>query len=371
MYRLNVFNAVATLYLIMVSFASFNVRGLRDNKKRAKVFKFLKSSIFDVVLLQETHAVKRDQKFWKTCWGGQAFFANGTTNSKGCMLLIKRHIKTTTHRVVADKEGRYLIVDISIKGRRMTVANIYAPNLDAPHFFVECFQEIAKIENEDIIIVGDMNTTLECLDKRGGNSTEPGHPKSTKVIKMFMENMGLIDIWRERHKKQTRFTWFRGKPNLIMERLDYFLVSGSVSNIVTITDIEPSFMSDHSIPFIACKIQSVEYGPGYWKIDSELLDDTNYCEEIKSIIKQNCTEFSDVKMCWEMIKLDTRGDSIKIKRRKKKSIQNKIDVLRCKQYRLQCELESGSPSLFEDTERQLNLVTKRFRRIDSKTGHFF
>ena len=38
--------------------ASYNVRGLRDNAKRNKVFSYLKNKNYDIIILQETYCEK-------------------------------------------------------------------------------------------------------------------------------------------------------------------------------------------------------------------------------------------------------------------------------------------------------------------------
>ena len=49
---------------------TYNVRGLRDLKKRRKLFNYLKkhSSKQGFIFLQETHSTKEVEKFWKAQW---------------------------------------------------------------------------------------------------------------------------------------------------------------------------------------------------------------------------------------------------------------------------------------------------------------
>ena len=60
--------------------------------------------------------------------------------------------------------------------------NIYAPNDDAPNFFKEVFEIIDKIDNENIIIGGDLNTTLSKLDRKGGKAEDHKNKLSANVI---------------------------------------------------------------------------------------------------------------------------------------------------------------------------------------------
>ena len=48
-------------------------------------------------------------------------FSHGSTNSKGVMILINPKLDWQIEKVIADKDGRYIIADILL-------VNIYAPN---------------------------------------------------------------------------------------------------------------------------------------------------------------------------------------------------------------------------------------------------
>ena len=69
------------------------------------------------------------------------------------------------------------------------------------------------------------------------------------IIKLFMENLGLIDIFRESFPNQKRYSWrqFGGTKRA---RLDFFLISATLLPFVEKTDILPGIFSDHSIPML-------------------------------------------------------------------------------------------------------------------------
>ena len=62
------------------------------------------------------------------------------------------------------------------------------------------------------------------------------------------------------------------KPNLLMERIDFFIVSGSVTSLTIDADIYPTFLSDHAIPHITLADETGDTGPGYWKLNVSLLE---------------------------------------------------------------------------------------------------
>ena len=184
----------------MISFASYNVRGLGDGQKCAKIFSYLKGKHYDIILLQETHSHKKCEKIWKSQWGSQVFYAHGESNARGVAIIIKKHVKTIVHRQIADPAGRFIILDITVNNIRMTIVNLYAPNEDSPLFFQEIFAKIFSFGNDKILIGGEFNTILGPLDKRGGTN-KPGHPKCMKFLNDTLKAQNMLDIWRQGHPR--------------------------------------------------------------------------------------------------------------------------------------------------------------------------
>lgn len=80
--------------------------------------------------------------------------------------------------------------------------------------------------------------------------------KKTSVIKSIetlCESFNLRDIWRNLNPELSRFTW-RNKSLKIQCRLDYFLISGELSNLTKNCDILLAPESDHSA--ISIHVQS-------------------------------------------------------------------------------------------------------------------
>ena len=132
---------------------------------------------------------------------------------------------------------------------------------------------------------------------------------------------------------------------------------------MSITDIDVRFMSDHAIPVISLKLTTEDRGPGYWKLNTDLLTDENYQEVIKASFQENVEKYVDIKTRWEMIKMDVRGQSIKFQKRKNKALDNTSDVLMLKEYQLQCEADGSQDTLFNDQDKQLMLIAKDIEEI--------
>ena len=226
------------------------------------------------------------------------------------------------------------------------------------------FREIDLFNNENVIIVGDFNTILTPFDKSGGRSNEITFVKSVDVINEYCNSRDLLDIWRERNPNVFKYTWYRKLPKLVMERLDYMLVSSNLSSLVMDSQIDASFCSDHSIPNLWLRSKQVcDSGRGYWKMNTVLLDNEDFVSDCREIINDISHEISDVKLRWEIIKISVRGHAIKFAARKNKSRENKLEALERKQILLHRQLEEKNYTLFLDHEQQLNAISKEIEEL--------
>ena len=160
-----------------------------------------------------------------------------------------------------------------------------------------------------------------------------------------------------------------------MERLDYFLVSGAMTSNVLFTDIDPKFASDHAIPHFSYNVASKDNGPGYWKLNTSLLEYEEYVRETEQIIETQLIENLETKLKWEMMKMKIRGFSFQTGVRKKKAERNKLEALMAKKYQLTAAIErefneNENDKLFFDNETQLNLVTKEIEEILQKKAQY-
>ena len=95
---------------------SFNVKGLQNKEKRIKFFNFSKDKGKNgIVLLQETHSTKRDERKWKNEWGGDLYLNHGTSNSRGTLIAFPNGFEKKVLKYVDDKSGRIQILTFEHK----------------------------------------------------------------------------------------------------------------------------------------------------------------------------------------------------------------------------------------------------------------
>ena len=96
--------------------------------------------------------------------------------------------------------------------------------------------------DSNVIVGGDLNCPLDpTLDKRGDILI----PRQQVInsIESFQNELSLHDIWRIKNPNTLSYTWSKGSP-FIFCRLDYWLISGNLNDLVTQVDIVAS--TDHS-----------------------------------------------------------------------------------------------------------------------------
>lgn len=320
--------------------SSLNVRGIRDLKKRKKIFYWLKKHGSDngITFLQETYSSKEVESQWTEHFKGKIIFDHGSSHSRGVAVLFGSSLDYKIVDKVTSNEGRFIILKAEIQGKECILINSYLPNLEKDQVTL-LKSVITKIENIGardcmaIIWGGDFNLCFDLnLEAVGGN------PKlkvsSLEQLKAIKQELDLCDIWRVRYPQTKGFTWSGSaqgkcsyKKQKLYRRLDYFFVSDSMQTDVKEVKIIVAPGSDHSALFM--KINSLpdnRYGPSFWKFNTSLLKDRNYCEKIKEVIDQTKRDFNETNanLCWEMLKYEIRKASIIFSKAKAKKTRNSI-----------------------------------------------
>ena len=110
-----------------ISVFSINARGLRDLLKRKSLFLYCKGKGVDFYFVQETHACKEEEKFWRSQWGNDIWFSHFSNRSAGVAILKgKFRGQVLSHEI--DSLGRMIILHVNIDQTHYTLVNSYATN---------------------------------------------------------------------------------------------------------------------------------------------------------------------------------------------------------------------------------------------------
>ena len=175
-----------------------------------------------VLFLQETHSDSKVEQNWKNDFKGPIYFSHGMSNS--CSVLIAYFGKERLPlKKQTDKEGRILIVHVSINDSEYILINLY--NSDTENEQINALSSLSKLlEDFDIsltkqlVMAGDFNLFFNSkLEAQGGNLTLK--KKSLAKLIEFKETYDLCDIWRVRNTKSKRFTFTQKHSSGFIQRM--------------------------------------------------------------------------------------------------------------------------------------------------------
>lgn len=116
---------------------------------------------------------------------------------------------------------------------------------------------------------------------------------------------------------------------MLMERIDYLLISAALQQNVISSDILPMYISDHAVPTIQINFVSLKLNKGYWKFNNLLLNDEIFCSKVIDTIGEVMTFLKYLPMVqkWDMLKLAIRDVAISRGIQIARSRNNKIKAL--------------------------------------------
>ena len=187
-------------------FLSVNIRGLRDKSKRLKVFNWVKEIKSDITLFQETFSLEENENEWTRDWEG----GHGTKHSRGCLITVNKNLDLKILKKEVDVNGRYILLQVEIKGEEFYIFNVYLPN--SANERVNYFEKLTNImrtydinQNSNIIIGGDWNIIQSLTDKQSIN--QKIEDNSLVTLNKLMSQFDLCDIWRVRNPTVKSFTF--------------------------------------------------------------------------------------------------------------------------------------------------------------------
>ena len=337
---------------------SLNVRGIRNKEKRDAILLWSKHQKTDILLLQESYWTDDILKIIRNEWKGQVFVSNGSNHARGVAILISKDFPITISNIICGQEGRMIMLNATINSYSLCIVNIYAPTEKKyrERFFKKLYIwiESNKLPDHDLVIGGDFNSIL-CPTKdvkRNPNA----YYKTPRNLKFLIKRFDLCDMWRHFNPHKRQFTWRNIFLN-VASRLDYWLVTDSLKAKIMMCDIRPSVRCDHNAIFLKVLIGKLDKGPGYWKLNTYILNDDLYKNKVRQIIKS--IERMNLSFCerWELTKIKCREYTQKYCARKK-----------CKAKELKRILEEKFVNITRTIDEQsyIDDVTKKeYLRIES------
>ena len=118
---------------------------------------------------------------------------------------------------------------------------IYSPNIGRLQYVMQTLTSMKGEINNNIIIVGDFNTPLTCMDR----STKQKINKETETLNDTTDQLDLTDIYRIFHPITMNFTFLLSAQGTFSS-IDHILGHKSSLGKFKKLEIIPSIFSDHN-----------------------------------------------------------------------------------------------------------------------------
>uniref|UniRef100_A0AAY5L865 Uncharacterized protein n=1 Tax=Esox lucius TaxID=8010 RepID=A0AAY5L865_ESOLU len=242
-----------------------------------KILTYLKHNKTDKAMLQETHLSAEESEKLKRGWIAQVYSSTFNT----------RNFKV--HKAYNDQEGRWIALDSSLEGQKVTILNIYAPN---------------------------------------------AIPLMYTAIDTMVDECGLIDIWRTLHRLEKDFTLF-SHPHGSYSRIDYILISKQLVCQVQSASIGNIVLTPVDVVFTTSNYKKNTR----WRFNNSLLQNETSCSFIQTAIDEywlfNDGSVPDPGTTWDAFKAFLRGRLIqhcslckRLEREKLVKLEEKISTLK-------------------------------------------
>ena len=242
------------------------------------------------------HCTENNKNDWRAEWGYQALLSCCTSKKAGVAILFNNNFTFQISKTYSDPEGRFIICDLTVNGKQLTLTNIYAPNNDDSNFLTSVLSHLADFKCDEIMIGSDFNLVLDVKKIKGVTLQE--------LIKDHWKlSIAPLKRWKLRSDRRlesfkswsSRFTWREKKPEIHC-RLDFFLINQCTFCNIINAEILAGYKTDHSMITLQISFHSSTRGWGFWKLNTSFLSETEYVNQIKSIIAKSL-KFSR-QHCW-------------------------------------------------------------------------
>ena len=121
----------------------------------------------------------------KAEWGGKSYFSSFSSQARGCAIFFSKDFpgEVIENTVFADPSGNFLLLNFKYESFTISFGCIYGPNEDNPDFYIETVMK----ETEKLHRQSDFTILL--------------------IVIEGMNNLGLVDIFREMHPDSRRYSW--------------------------------------------------------------------------------------------------------------------------------------------------------------------
>lgn len=355
-----------------IRIVSLNVNGLGNPVKRSMAMNKLKKEKHQICFLQETHMSKIEHEKLKK-FGFRKTYYNSYSNSRqrGLAILISNSTPFELIREIKDKEGTYIMVIGKIEQTTVTLVNVYAPPTADKSCFKALFNNMA-LEMEGICICGgDFNTILNYgMDT---TSTKRSRSHISNFVNDSLEEMGLIDVWRDVHPLDKDYTHYSAIYS-VYSRIDYFFMRQEDRVRIKTCSIGTADISDHSALYLTINIKGRKRNT-IWRLNVGLLNNEAVNNQIQTEIIQylqdNDNDETKPTMIWDALKAVVRGKLIAISStiKKGKTAHYQLLIDKLKTLESAHKLNPTNENLLKLKETRSEIITHLQKEVEIKARY--
>ncbi len=239
---------------------SWNVNGLRAciNKGFLDFFNEMDADIFAI---QE---IKLQEGQIDLAIPGYNYYINSALKKgySGTLIYTKNKPINVNYGLIDGKyndEGRV----ITLEFENFYFITIYSPNsqnllkrLDYRLEFEKDLKAYLKTLNKEVIICGDLNVAHEEIDIKNpkSNVKNTGFTIEERTAFSRLLEDGYIDTFRYLHQDLVKYSWWsyklQAREKGIGWRIDYFLVSDKLKDLIEVADIKDEILGSDHAPII-------------------------------------------------------------------------------------------------------------------------
>ena len=347
---------------------SWNCGGLRRNSPAtlSKIMYFEKNYLcsFDFFFFLETHHqdkndIPNELMRYEETHHIIHSETDGEETHSGIIGLIRKDYKVSEPKQLI--QGRILHLSITDTAKETThhISVVYLPtnkNLNA-QLMTNIVHNLRLPNENDIdnyIIVGDFNFIDHEKDKKNGLTSKD--KQLNQIWEPFLNEMDMVDPFREQNPK--RRVWsFIGTGKSRIDRI--YVNSRYMNDITNMKYIHTPFAGHKVFAFMVKK--DIEWGTGYFKLNTSILEDEEYGKlvdetiaEVQTFTNRNPSEK------WEIFLLTMKTKSIHysaVKNRAKRRVKNEL-------IRQMTKIEENPNK--EQMEKHYAYLKERLKEIEDK-----
>ena len=245
-------------------------------------------------------------------------------------ILFRHHLDLSFVSIYKDCEGRRVLVNFNLNADTViSIASIYAPTILAQR--VDFLKRTSKWLNQYcasetmLIVSGDFNCVYREVDR-----TSHTMDSSNKQLLDLQKYNDLHDLHKISISNSPMFTWIDPADPSHQSRIDYILASTHLTNLATDFQTILAPISDHNALVATFDNISKIRGPGFWKLNTDLLGDAVYVDIIQRVIISTVEEYQyclDKRSLWEIVKIKIKEISIKYSKQKARGKESSVKIL--------------------------------------------